>query len=290
VGVSERGKVVYDENYPSLSVSPGHSAYPAGDINDALAEGYTPRLFIDNLVHGRYAVVTPFNEWQPGYDSDLGRYDTSVPWKIDELLKMGYRSFTDPSQNLLFRPTAKLEKLGWVSQCFGPFQARAAGIDARFRGFAGLDCIDQGALHQKKTIWPAFNVVATLANGGGDVGVRFARMPKTLRVAALDTGDQAASAPSEIRNPLSPVATCLVTRDGHRTLLMRASTSVQRLKCVLAQDGPILEVPIVGGGTTAHVSIHLGKADSPIVFAVTRQGRPAPFTLLNPTPANVNSI
>jgi hypothetical protein len=290
VSLSQQGKVVYDENYPSLSVSPGNSAYPAGDANDALAEGYTPRVFIDDLVHGRYAVVSPFNEWQPGYDSDLGRYDTSVPWKIDELLKMGYRSFTDQSQNLLFRPTAKLKKLGWVTQCFGPFQARAAGIDARFRGFAGLDCIDQGALHQKKTIWPAFNVVATLPDGGGDVGVRFAKMPKTLRVAALDTGDQAASAPSDIHNPLSPVASCLVTSDGHRTLLMRASSSVGRVTCVPGRGAPILEIPVVGSGSTAHVSIHLGKADSPVVFAVTHQGRPAPFTLLNPTPDNVNSI
>jgi len=291
VGVSERGKVVYDDTYPSLSVLPGNSTHPAGDINDALAEGYTPRLFIDNLLHARYAVVSSFNEWQPGYDSDLGRYDTSVPWKIDVLLKMGYRPITDPETGgTLYRPTAKLKELSWFAQCFGPFQARAAGVDARFRGFAGIDCIDQGALHQRKTIWPAFNVVVTLSKAGGAAGVRFAKMPKTLRVTPLDQGDQSASAPSDVRNPLSPVATCLIAAGGHRTLLMEASPSALRLKCVQGNEGPILEVPIVGRSSTAHVTIHLGKSDAPVVFAVTSQGRPAPFTLLNPTPANVGKL
>ena len=291
VGASERGNAVYDEWHPSLSVSPGMSAYPAGDVNDALAEGYTPRLFINNLLNGRYAIVSLFNEWQLGYDSDLGRYDRTVPWKIDVLLKMGYRSITDPvTHGTFFRPTAKLKKLDWFAQCFGPFQARAAGINARFRGYPGLDCIDQGALHQKKSIWPTFNVVATLPRGGGAVGVRFTRMPKTLRVAPLDAGDQATSAPSDVHDPLSSVARCLVTVDGDRTLLMKASPSVHRLKCVSGQNGPILDIPIVGGDSTAHVTIHLGKADSPTVFAVTRQGRPAPFTLLNLTPTDVNSL
>ena len=35
-----------------------------------------------------------------GYYSDLGRYDGSIPWKINQLLSMGYTPATDPRRKM----------------------------------------------------------------------------------------------------------------------------------------------------------------------------------------------
>ena len=54
-------QAVFDPYLPSLSVSPEASGYPAQDVLDIFAAGYTPRLFIQNLLDGRYSLVLPFD-------------------------------------------------------------------------------------------------------------------------------------------------------------------------------------------------------------------------------------
>ena len=133
----DKGEAVFDGQYPSLSVSPGAPEAPAGDVNDILAAGYTPRWFIDNILTGRYALVAPLEPWYPGYDSDEGRYDESVLWKLDLLLHMGYKPITEPDSTALFyQPTSRLRRLSWFAGCFGPYQARGAGVAVRLRNWA----------------------------------------------------------------------------------------------------------------------------------------------------------
>jgi len=52
----------------------------------------------------------------------------------------------------------------------------------------------------------------------------------------------------------------------------------------------VLEVPVAPGESTAHVLIHLAAADSPTIFATSTNGQSVPFTLLNPTPSDINSL
>ena len=123
-----KGEAVFDQSYPSLSVSPQAPAYPAGDISDILTAGYTPRWFTNNLLTGRYALVRPLIAfgWLSTYTSDEGRYDGSVLWKYNLLLKMGYTPVQDPVSGVVYyRPASRLKQLGWFAGCFGPYQARA---------------------------------------------------------------------------------------------------------------------------------------------------------------------
>jgi hypothetical protein len=62
------------------------------------------------------------------------------------------------------------------------------------------------------------------------------------------------------------------------------------MQCRTVDGGPVLEVPVAAGESTAHVLIHLAAVDSPTIFAMSATERPVPFTLLNPTPSDVNSL
>ena len=129
VTASSKRQAVFDWIYPSLSVSPRASSYPVGDVHDSLAGGYTPRWFINNLLTGRYSLVTGIGQWEPGYESNLNRYDASVLWKINLMITMGYAPVRDASTgNLYYRPSPALKRIQWFSQCFGPYQAPLAGV------------------------------------------------------------------------------------------------------------------------------------------------------------------
>jgi hypothetical protein len=49
----DKGEAVFDQDYPSLSVSPKAPGYPAENVNDTLATGYTPRWLIENIIKGK---------------------------------------------------------------------------------------------------------------------------------------------------------------------------------------------------------------------------------------------
>ena len=284
-----KGKAVYDETYPSLSVSPASPAYPAGDINDILAAGYTPRWFVDNLLSGRYALVSPVTEWLPGYDSDLGRYDESVPWKLNLLLHMGYAPVTDPDTGtVLYRPTARLRSLGWFARCFGPYQA-GDGVMVRLRGPGGLACIDGDALHLRSSYWPTTDFVVTLRNGAG-VDLRFAASPHTLKVTPLDSEDHASSPASDLGRPGSALGQCLTRAGAGSVLAIRTAHGAHNARCRVEGGSPVLEIPSPGDGAWAHVAIQVAAGDAPRITAVNGSGSPVRFTLLNPTPSDVKNL
>ena len=291
LAASNMGEAVFDQSVPSLSVSPDAPKYPAGDINDSLAEGYTPRWLINNLLTGRYALVSPLGEWLPGYASDEMRYDQSVVWKINLLLKMGYTKVKEPKSGAIFyRPSSRLKHLGWFAKCFGPYQAPSAGVRVRLRERGGLVCINSGRLHLSNAYWPVTDFVMTMAQGKGEATVRFAAAPHALRVTPLDGSDQPSAPVSDMLNPRSAVARCLTHEGSSTTLTIRAIQGRARAKCLVGDTGPVLNVPDTAGGSTAHVAIQLAFADSPTIVATSSNGRSAPFVLLNPTPGDINSL
>ncbi len=289
----DRGEAVFDQSYPSLSVSPQAPAYPAGDIDDILAAGYTPRWFTNNLLTGRYALVRPFYAFgsTTTYTSDEARYDGSVLWKYNLLLRMGYTTVTDPVSGFVYyRPSPRLKKLGWFAGCFGPYQSRGAQVDVRLRGAGGLVCIDRGGLRLAQAPLSRTVFVLTLGVGRGAASVRFPRTPHTLIVAPLDGNDRRDSFASDISRPDSAVASCLAQDGTLHTLTLRAVPGRGGVTCRTTGGQPVLAVPVNIGGSTAHVSMTLAVADTPTLVATSGKGRPAPFTLLNLTPGDINSL
>jgi hypothetical protein len=290
-----KGETVYDGGYPTLSASPKAPEYPAGDVFDILAAGYTPRWFIQNILDGRYSLVRPFDEHAylyptyTAYTSNLGRYDASVLWKLDLLIRMGYAPLKDPDSGVVYyQPTPNLKRLGWFAACFGPYHAAGAGVDVRVRGEGGLVCINQGGLTLSRAPAATTDVVMTLAAGDGEVSVHLDSTSHTLRVVRLDGNDRASSSRSGIPGFRLAVTNCLgrVTT----TLTLRAVYPRRGALCQISATGPVLDVPVAEGESTAHVSIQLAAVDSPTLVATSRNGRLMPFTLLSPTPADINSL
>ncbi len=288
----DKGEAVFDQSYPSLSVSPAAPTYPAGDIDDILAAGYTPRWFTDNLLTGKYALVRAFYAFgrTTTYTSDAGRYDGSVLWKYNLLLQMGYVPVPDPAASVVtYRPGPRLKQLGWFARCFGPYQARGAGVQVRLRGAGGLVCIDRDGLQLRKAPLARTEFVMTLGAGKGEVTVDFPTGPHFLVVTPLDGSDQRSAPASDLAHPRSAVARCLVHDGTITTLTIEAGSGRAGAACRLAPTGPVLEVPVVAGGSTAHVSLRLAVADSPTIVA-SRAGRSVPFTLLNLTPGDIGNL
>ncbi|MGD0380667.1 MAG: hypothetical protein ABSC30_11855 [Acidimicrobiales bacterium] len=288
----DKGEAVFDENYPSLSVSTADPGYPAGDINDILAGGYTPRWFTNNLLTGRYALVAPFVPWGglPWYDSDVGRYSASVQWEYNLLLHMGYTKVKESEGTVYYRPGPRLKQLGWFAGCIGPYQARSAGVEVRLRGAGGLACIDAEGLHLTVAPVQTTQFVMTLATGQGEVSVHFKTTPHALRVTPLDGHDRAASATSDIVHPGSAVARCLADDGGRDTLTLEAGGSAGGARCHMTQAGPVLAMPVTAGGSTAHVALSIAAANSPTIMATSSSGGSVPFTLLDLTPSDINSL
>ena len=289
LAAADRGEAVLGP--PSLSVSPKAPGYPASDVNDILAGGYTPRWFIDNLLTGRYALVSPNIGWYPPYDSNLGRNDGSVLWKINLLLQMGYSPVKDPfSGALYYRPTSALRHLGWFAECFGPYQARGAGVEVRLRGTGGLVCIDRGDLHLSRAPAAKTEIILTLARSTAHVSLDFAAPPHVLRITPLAADDQPSAPGSDINRADSAVAKCLVLSDGSSRVTLEAVQGRGNPRCRQSIRGPVLEVPMIPGGSAAHVSIKIGVVDSPTLVASTRNGQADPFTLLDLTAGAVNRL
>lgn len=294
IAAVKKGETVYDVDYPSLSTSPRVPSYPASDIFDLGAAGYTPRWLIQNLLEGRYALVRPFDEFPylystfTEYTSNFGQYDGSVPWKIDLLIRMGYSPVRDPVSGIFYyQPTVRLKQLSWFAGCFGPYQAQGAGVDVRLRGAGGLVCIDQGDLHLSQAPGPTTDLVMTLAEGTGEATLRFATTPHTLQITRLDGHDQPSSSISDIARSVSAVAKCLAHDGTATTLTLLAVHGLGATRCHIGRVGPVLDVPVVEDQSTAHVLIQLAAVDSPTLVATSTSGRPVPFTLLNPTPADI---
>ena len=126
----------------------------------------------------------PITDWI--YTSNLGRYDGSFLWKIDLLLELGYTPVTDPVSGVVYdRPTSRLKQLGWFSGCFGPYQARDAGVDIRMSGSGGLFCIDHGDLHLRGAPGLTTDIVIALAEGTGEAALRFGAVRQILRATPL---------------------------------------------------------------------------------------------------------
>lgn len=116
--------------------------------------------------------------------------------------------------------------------------------------------------------------------------------PRTLTVTRLRSDDSSSSPGSKIDHKGSAVARCLAHDVGGATLTLKAVGGGGGVRCRLASAaaGPILEVPVPAGGSAAHASIEVAAADSPTFVAISRSERPASFTLLDPTPSDINSF
>jgi hypothetical protein len=282
----DNGDAVYDSTLPSLSVSENAPGYPAGNWIDQFAAGYVPRYFLANLVDGRYALVRPIPDTTENlpyystdnehYYSDLGRYDGSIPWKINQLLSMGYTPATDPYSTVVYyRPSPKLAQLGWFAGCFGPYRAADAGVDVRVRGSGGLVCIDNGDLHMTKAPGPTTELVMKLREGNGQAVARFKKAPQTLNVYRLDSRDSV--------SPATPAPSCVNNYGSETTVTIKAVEGNGGVVCRQSAGGSVLEVP-VAGGSTAHVSLVVAATDSPTVVAQSTGGKSVPFKTVNPKP------
>jgi hypothetical protein len=214
-----------------------------------------------------------------------------VLWKLNLLLKMGYKPIKEPySGTVFYRPTPRLRRLGWFARCFGPYQAQGAGVQIRLRGTGGLVCIDAGGLRLRKAPDPTTNFVMTLKKAKGVAIIHVAEDPQALRVTPLNASDHAAAPSSAVGSPGSAVAKCLVRDRDDSTLRLKAVVGIRNAKCRSDQIGPVLEVPVSAGAPSAHVLLGLGVADAPTIVAATAADRPVPFKLLNLTPNDINSL
>jgi hypothetical protein len=282
----DHGDAVFDSTVPSLSVSEKAPGYPAGNWIDQFAAGYVPRYFLQNLVDGRYTLVAPIpdsTDVLPYYSSDnehyysnLGRYDGSIPWKINQLLAMGYTPVTDPySTAVYYQPSPKLKQLAWFTGCFGPYRAATAGVDVRVRGSGGLVCIDNGDLHLTKAPGPTTELVTKLREDTGQVVVRFDKAPEELGIYRLDSHDSL--------SPATAAPSCLNHYGSQTSVTIRPVAGNGGVVCRPGPGGSVLEVP-VAGASTAHVSIVVAATDGPTVVAQSADGKSVPFTTVNPNP------
>jgi hypothetical protein len=263
-------------------VSKDATRYPAGDWVDRFAAGYTPRYFIRNLLDGRYALVAPLptDSVNTTYWSGLERYDASIAWKMNLLLTYAYDPVQDPATGAFyFEPGPKLSEFGWFADCFGPWEARDAGVAVRVRGSGGLVCAAKGQLGLSQAPAPSTTLVATLREGEGDATVRVAGPPTLLQVTRLNDQDEIAAAPESA----AVVQSCLATEGKGRALTLRAVDGDGDWTCRTGNDGPVLELP-VGKGGTAHVALDVAAADSPAITASSSDGSYTPFVVANPTP------
>ena len=286
---ASNGHVVYDIFAPSLSVTPSESQFPPEDFQDLWAGGYTPRLFIDNLLAGRYALVSPVLQWEPHYDSDLLRFDDSVPWKLNMLLQMGYARVAEPHSRFVFyRPTSKLTHMGWFATCFGPYQAQRAGVEVRIAGHGGLTCINQGSLRLSQAYYPT-DFVATLTPGGGMLEVRFDGLPQVLQIDPLDGHDNARGPAYNGKEAGSVVERCIVRTGTEFALAIRAVGDIRHTRCTITDGRSVLDVP-ASGSTEAHVRLQVSAVNTPTITALSQDGIQAPFRLLNPTPSTIRNL
>ncbi len=292
-----KGGLVYDVAYPSLSVSPSAPRFPMSDMLDLLAAGYTPRWVIRNLLAGRYALVRPYDEYPflystfTDYTSNFGQYDESFLWKIDLLVRMGYEPVKDPVSGFIYyRPTPRLKRLGWFAGCFGPFQAQHAGVDVRLRGAGGLLCIGQGGLDLSEAPAPITELVMTLSEATGEATVRFTTTPHTLRVTPLDDRDRPLSFSSDVNGSRSAISECLAHDGTITALTLRAVHARSGLRCTSGGAGQVLDVPTAGDRSTAHVSVEVATIDSPTFVASSTTGNAVPFMPLDPTPTDIGRL
>jgi hypothetical protein len=282
----DQGKVVYDPATPSLSVSERATDYPAGDWVDRFAVGYTPRYFIRNLLEGRYALVAPMplDSVNTTYWSGIGRYDASIAWKIDLLLSRAYEPVRDPTTGgYYYAPGPQLSTYGWFAQCFGPWEARDAGVAVRVRGAGGLVCAERDGLRLSEAPALSTRLVLTMRAGQGETRVHFAGRPTILQLTPLDGHDDVTAAQSGAA-VASVVDRCLaVDRKGARSLTLRAVRGDGAWSCRMADPGPVLEIP-VAHGSASHVAIDLAATDAPTLTASAGAGRTVPFVIANTKP------
>ena len=139
-------------------------------------------------------------------------------------------------------------------------------------------------MNLRKAPWYATDFVMTLTKGEGEISVRFARSPHTLRVTPLSNRDQVEAPGSNISQSQSAVTMCLTNGKPGATIVIKAVKGPGVITCLNSDGRKILHVPVTGGGSTAHLSLHVAVADVPSIFALTHGGDPAPFTLLDPSP------
>jgi len=283
----DKGETVYDTALPSLSVSNKAPGHPASNWIDQFAAGYTPRYFLQNLIDGRYSLVRPipddpqvlqyYSTDNEHYYSNLGRYDGSIPWKVNQLISMGYTPATDPFTGVVYyRPSSKLQSLAWFAGCFGPWRSEGAGVDVRVRGSGGLLCIDNGALALTKAPTAETEIILKLSEGEGQATVHFAKSPQTLKVTRLNGHGFVA--------PATPAPDCTATSGSETTLTIKAIKGGDAATC----NGSVLEVP-VAGGSRAQVALVVTATDTPKIDATAADGKPAPFATFNPTPGDIGN-
>ena len=164
-------------------------------------------------------------------------------------------------------PAPQLKDLGWFTGCFGPYQARAAGVQARVRGSGGLVCIDRGGLHLSQAPSPLTQIVMTLGNGKGEVSFRFATSPHTLRVTPLDREDRPSSSGSNIDRVDSSVARCLVHDASITSLTLEAGRRGGR------DQVPDPWQQAGSGGTRCCQGLHSTRPDQPVCRRLSDTGR-----------------
>jgi hypothetical protein len=100
---------------------------------------------IRNLLDGRYDRVRLYPAFLDIYMSAYGKRDTALAWKIDYLIKHGYRALPDiRNGETFYEPSPKLRDVQGLYQCFGPYEAGDLRIAVKEGG--GLWCARKGGL------------------------------------------------------------------------------------------------------------------------------------------------
>ncbi len=189
-----RTHLVYHQVQSDLNVHPQRDIYPSFyNFMDLLSAGRQPIYLVNALIDRRFDAVAPFRfrnaddalYWDI-YASGMGRRESGYFWKLNQVIRAGYRPAPGVPPGFLARrpgPTST-----WLRSCFSPFHL--AGRSFVIRAGGGLWCRQAGqVLVLRGTPAPVSEVHASEPVSGvsGALGVRLSR-PGVFAV-ALRGGD-----------------------------------------------------------------------------------------------------
>jgi hypothetical protein len=151
-----RTHLVYDGVHSDLNVEPQRSIYPNFyNFVDLLAGGKQPMYLVNALLDRRFDAVAPFRFSAGGtsiywelYASAAGRHEANYFWKLNRVIRAGYRPAAGVPAGFLARRPGR-NSAAWMRSCFGPFEL--AGTDFSIRAGGGFWCREGDVLRLRET-------------------------------------------------------------------------------------------------------------------------------------------
>jgi MFS family permease len=190
-----RSHLVYEQVQSDLNVEPQGSIYPNFyNFIDLLAAGRQPTYLVDALLSRRFDAVAPI-VFEKGrvelfwniYASGAGRQEANYFWKLNEVIRAGYRPAAGVPPGFLARRPGP-HPAPWMRSCFGPF--RLAGVELGIRAGGGFWCraVSTLALRGSPARSSEVHSLDPVAGVGGSLGVTLPRRVGSFTIALRPGG------------------------------------------------------------------------------------------------------